>query len=87
MSKVNIAPYPKHPEACVILAVSAVVAHMSSMDDTGDRAVANTAEMERERIVLSVTDWDAFHGALLNPPEPNADLERATLSYLGRVGE
>lgn len=60
---------------------------MSYMDDTGDRAVANTAEMERERIVLSVTDWDAFHGALLNPPEPNSDLERATLSYLGRVGE
>ena len=30
-----------------------------------------------EKIVLSTRDWDAFHDALLNPPEPNEILKTA----------
>lgn len=40
----------------------------------------------RERVVLSATDWDAFHDALLNPPEPNAALRQAARRYRERVG-
>lgn len=90
VSKINVAPNPKHADTwdtCVILAVHAEVAHMSSMNGTGDRAAADAAEVKRERIVLSATDWDAFHGALLNPPEPNAALKRAALNYRRRAGE
>lgn len=35
----------------------------------------------RERITLSAADWDAFHDALLNPPEPNAALRQAARRY------
>ena len=41
----------------------------------------------RERIALSSADWDAFHDALHNPPEPNAALRQAARRYRGRVGE
>lgn len=40
----------------------------------------------RERISLSATDWDAFHNALLNPPEPNAALRQAARRYRRRAG-
>ena len=40
----------------------------------------------RERITLFPTDWDAFHDALLNPPEPNAALTAASLRYRERAG-
>ena len=40
----------------------------------------------RERVVLSATDWDAFHDALLNPPEPNTALRQAARRYRERVG-
>ncbi len=40
----------------------------------------------RERIVLPATDWDVFHDALLNPPEPNAALRQAARRYRGRIG-
>ena len=35
----------------------------------------------REWITLSAADWDAFHDALLNPPEPNAALRQAARRY------
>ena len=35
-------------------------------------AAAERVIEARERIVLPATDWDAFHDALLHPPEPNA---------------
>lgn len=40
----------------------------------------------RERIVLSATDWDASHDALLNPPDPNATLWQAAHRYRERAG-
>ncbi len=40
----------------------------------------------RGRVVLSATDWDAFHDALLNPPKPNAALRQAARRYRERVG-
>lgn len=35
----------------------------------------------REQNILSATDWDAFHVALLNLPAPNAALRRASRRY------
>ncbi len=40
-----------------------------------------------ERIVLSAEDWEAFHDALLAPPEPNAALREAVRRYRERFGE
>lgn len=40
----------------------------------------------RERIVLPATDWEAFHDALLDPPEPNPALRRAARRYRQRMG-
>ena len=40
-----------------------------------------------EKVVLSATDWEAFHEALLDPPEPNAMLREAVRRYRERVGE
>ncbi len=31
----------------------------------------------REKITLSVKEWDVFYDALVNPPEPNEKLEAA----------
>ena len=39
-----------------------------------------------EKIVLSATDWEAFHEALLDPPEPNATLMEAARRYRERTG-
>lgn len=41
----------------------------------------------RERIALTAADWDAYHDALLNPPEPNAALRQAARRYRDRTGE
>jgi uncharacterized protein (DUF1778 family) len=40
----------------------------------------------RERVTLSPVDWDVFHEALLNPPEPNAALRTAARRYRERTG-
>ena len=48
-------------------------------------AAAERVIEARERIVLPSTDWDAFHDALLRPPEPNAALRRAARRYRERV--
>ena len=40
----------------------------------------------REIITLSAKDWDVFHDALLNPPEPNKKLKEAARRYRERVG-
>lgn len=50
-------------------------------------AAAERVIEARERVVLPATDWDAFHDALLDPPEPNAALRAAARRYLERVGE
>ena len=49
-------------------------------------AAAERVIEARERIVLPATDWDAFHEALLNPPEANATLRRAARRYSERLG-
>ncbi len=50
-------------------------------------AAAERVIESREKIVLSAVDWDAFHAALLDPPEPNATLTEAARRYRERVGE
>ena len=50
-------------------------------------AAAERVIESKERIVLPATDWDAFHDALLNPPEPNATLMAAARRYRERGGE
>ena len=49
-------------------------------------AAAEQVIEARERSVLPATDWDAFHDALLNPPAPNAVLQRAARRYRERIG-
>ena len=49
-------------------------------------AAAERVVEGRERIVLSADDWDAFHDALLDPPEPNAALRRAARRYREHIG-
>ena len=49
-------------------------------------AAAEQVIKARERRVLPATDWDAFHDALLNPPAPNAVLQRAARRYRERIG-
>lgn len=36
---------------------------------------------EREQLVLSDQDWEIFSAALVNPPEPNAALQKAFASH------
>lgn len=50
--------------------VSAFV--INSALDAADRLIR-----ERERIVLSDRDWDAFFDAIAKPPQPNAALRKA----------
>ena len=50
-------------------------------------AAAERVIESHEKIVLSAMDWDAFHDALLDPPEPNAALREAARRYRERVGE
>jgi uncharacterized protein (DUF1778 family) len=40
-------------------------------------AAANEVIQARETVTLSKRDWEAFLDALTNPPEPNAELQRA----------
>ena len=40
-------------------------------------AAAERVIKDYERVVLSATDWDAFHDALICPPEPNPKLKAA----------
>ena len=35
----------------------------------------------RERLILSDQDWEMFSAALVNPPEPNAALQKAFASH------
>lgn len=50
-------------------------------------AAAERVIETRERVVLPATDWDAFHDALLDPPDPNAALKRAAHRYRERIGK
>ena len=50
-------------------------------------AAAERVIEARERIILPATDSDAFHDALLHPPEPNAALPRAARRYRDRIRE
>ena len=50
-------------------------------------AAAERVIESHEKIVLSAMDWDAFHSALLDPPEPNVVLRQAARRYRERVGE
>jgi uncharacterized protein (DUF1778 family) len=52
----------------------------SSLSDfviTRALAAANEVIQARETVTLSGRDWEAFLDALVNPPEPSADLQRA----------
>lgn len=52
----------------------------SSLSDfviTRALAAAHEVIQARETVTLSGRDWDAFLDALVNPPEPNRNLERA----------
>lgn len=52
----------------------------SSLSDfviTRALAAANEVIQARETVALSGRDWEAFLDALVNPPAPNANLERA----------
>ncbi|MGH6905131.1 MAG: DUF1778 domain-containing protein [Geminicoccaceae bacterium] len=52
----------------------------SSLSDfviTRALAAANEVVQARETVMLSGRDWDAFLDALVNPPEPSAELKRA----------
>ena len=50
-------------------------------------AAAERVIDSHERIVLAAEDWEAFHDALLAPPEPNAALREAVRRYRERFGE
>lgn len=41
------------------------------------RIAAERVIDEHEKITLPPADWERFHDALLNPPEPNAALQDA----------
>lgn len=49
-------------------------------------AAAERVIDSHEKIVLSAQDWDVFHDALLNPPEPNERLRKAARRYRERAG-
>ena len=49
-------------------------------------AAADRVIEERDTIILSGRDWDAFHEALTSPPQPNETLKRAARRYRERVG-
>ena len=49
-------------------------------------AAAERVIEARERLVLPATDWNAFHGALLDPPAPNPALRRAARRCRERPG-
>ena len=49
-------------------------------------AAAERVIDSHEKITLSSRDWDVFHDALINPPEPNEILAEAARRYRERVG-
>ncbi len=49
-------------------------------------AAAERVIDSHEKITLSAKDWDVFHDALVNPPEPNEKLRAAARRYRERVG-
>lgn len=49
-------------------------------------AAAERVIDSHERNVLSAADWDAFHDALIDPPEPNEALKKAARRYRERIG-
>ena len=49
-------------------------------------AMAERDIESNEKIILPAADWDAFHDALVNPPEPNETLKAAARRYGQRVG-
>jgi uncharacterized protein (DUF1778 family) len=49
-------------------------------------AAAERVIESREKITLSAKDWDVFHDALIDPPEPNEKLKEAARRYRERVG-
>lgn len=50
-------------------------------------AAAERVIESKETVVLPASDWEAFHSALLAPPEPNAVLKAATRRYRERVAD
>jgi uncharacterized protein (DUF1778 family) len=50
-------------------------------------AAAERVIATHENVILSSQDWELFHNALLNPPEPNAKLKAAARRYRERSGE
>ena len=48
-------------------------------------AAADRVIEAHEQVTLAGPDWDAFHDALLDPPEPNAALRNAAKRYRGRI--
>jgi len=49
-------------------------------------AAAERVIDSHEKVILSATDWEVFHDALVNPPEPNEKLRKAARRYRERVG-
>ncbi len=49
-------------------------------------AAAERVIDSHEKITLSAPDWDVFHDALVNPPEPNEKLRDAARRFRERVG-
>ncbi len=49
-------------------------------------AAAERVIDSHEKITLSAKDWEIFHDALVNPPEPNEKLREAARRYAERVG-
>lgn len=49
-------------------------------------AAADRVIESHEHVTLAAPDWDAFHDALLAPPEPNAALSAAAKRYRERTG-
>jgi uncharacterized protein (DUF1778 family) len=47
-------------------------------------AAAERVIEAHERVTLSAPDWEAFYAALIDPPEPTAELERAVRRYRAR---
>lgn len=50
-------------------------------------AAAERVIESKEGTVLPTPDWNAFHNALLDPPEPNAVLKAAARRYREQVRE
>jgi uncharacterized protein (DUF1778 family) len=53
---------------------------------TNALAAAERVIDSHEKITLSAKDWEDFHDALVNPPEPNERLRQAAGRYRERVG-